>query len=123
MDQPGLYCIFDLRAERYAPPFVEVNDAVADRRFTDLLQNKQLLFSMHPEDYRLYRVGSFNEETGECTWLGPDRKVCVNEGFTPAGRPVDVVSVEDQVRAKFNAWLAARGLGEGQVPRELKGVI
>ena len=58
------YSIYDNKAAIYLPPFYNTNDQVAIRTFTDILQNPNTPMNRHPEDYSIYHVGYFNEETG-----------------------------------------------------------
>lgn len=112
MELQRLYCVMDIKSERYFPPFVVINDAVADRRFSELLADRESILAKHPEDYRLYAVGFFDDVKGECI---PFEKgiVCVNPGMGPAGRPGDVAEAEESAMRRFTAWLAARGLEAG----------
>lgn len=112
MELQRLYLIFDIKSERYFPPFVVINDAVADRRFCELLAEPDSVLAKHPEDYRLYAIGYFDDVKGECI---PFEKgiICVNEGLGPRGRPQDVAVAEDEAMRKFAMWLASRGLEAG----------
>lgn len=112
MEQPRLYCVFDVKSERFFPPFVVINDAVADRRFVELLVDGESVLAKHPEDYRLYSVGFFDEVTGACVAFEKGI-VCVNSGCGPRGRPEDVARAEEDGFRKFSAWLASRGLEAG----------
>lgn len=108
MVKPRLYSVFDIKPEKFFAPFVSENDATADRRFCELLVDPQAIMSKHPQDYRLFAVGEFDEDTGQCV---PFEKgiVCVNEGLT-MGRPADVATAEEEAIRKFRVWLASRGL-------------
>lgn len=113
MERPRLYCVFDRKSERYFPPFVVENDAVAERRFADILVDPQSVLSKHPQDYILYGVGEFDESTGECAPFEKG-KVIVSQGFADEGRPHDVAVAEEEGMRKFGQWLAARGLPAGR---------
>lgn len=59
-----IYTVKDKVADEFGPIFNAANDAVASRNF------KQLLGSTpYPEDFELYEVGSFSNETG---WIEAD---------------------------------------------------
>lgn len=111
MELQRLYCVLDIKSERYFPPYVVINDAVADRRFSELLADRESVLAKHPEDYRLYAVGFFDDVKGECI---PFEKgiVCVNPGMGP-GRPGDVAEAEESAMRRFTAWLGARGMEAG----------
>lgn len=57
------YSIFDLKAQSYRYPFPAVNDAVAFRMVSDLMRTENV-YSLHPEDFSLIKVGSFDDDTG-----------------------------------------------------------
>lgn len=49
------------------------NNAAAIRNFGDIVRNDKSRYNAHPEDYDLYCVGEFDDNTGEikpeCTFL------------------------------------------------------
>ena len=58
----NLYSIKD-KQDQFKQPFVYVNDALVLRHLNNSLKDKNE-FSLNPEDFILYRVGSFDTETG-----------------------------------------------------------
>lgn len=60
----GMYTLYDVKAEVYFPPFVAGHVAEALRIFGDLLSDPQSRLAKHPTDYRLYKVGEFEVDTG-----------------------------------------------------------
>lgn len=112
----SLYSVFDIKMEKFYPPYASENDAVGDRHFMELLTDPKSMLSRHPEDYRLFRIGEFDEWTGEIVPLEKGI-ICVNQGMT-MGRPIDVAAAEEEGNRKFAAFLASRGLEvarDGQV--------
>ena len=59
-----LFCVYDVKAEVYFPPFGVGTMGEAVRVFEDLLSDPQGRIGKHPGDYRLFRVGEFDTETG-----------------------------------------------------------
>lgn len=60
-----LYSVFDKVCEEYNPPFVCKNMATALRNMRDSLKDsKQSIIAIHPEDYVLIEIGTFNKDTG-----------------------------------------------------------
>lgn len=59
----GMYAIYDEIIETYNAPFLCENDAVATRSFYDGITTIEAI-KMHKNDLKLYKVGTFNEETG-----------------------------------------------------------
>ena len=66
-----MYVIHDITSELYTQPFFGVNDAVAIRSASNLVQNPGTTFYDNPEDFRLYHIGSYNDETLEIIQAGP----------------------------------------------------
>lgn len=61
----GLYSIRDVNVG-WNQPFCEVNDAVAKRGFAYSVNNNDLL-GFRPQDFDLYKLGTFDPETGIVT--------------------------------------------------------
>lgn len=60
-----LYSVYDKEGNVFCAPFKEVNDNAAIRGFKVACRNTDTLISKFPQDYDLYAVGEFNENTGE----------------------------------------------------------
>ena len=60
----NFYSVFDNKAISYKPPFTAVNDAVAQRLFTEACFDTETQVSRHPNDYALYRLGSYDPISG-----------------------------------------------------------
>ena len=72
-----IYAIYDEKLEAYNRPFFLISDGVAIRAFQDEINNKESELSKHPEDYDLYKIGEYNEETGNIT---PNEPVLIGTG-------------------------------------------
>lgn len=59
-----LYSIKDIKAEAFNVPFAFTTQGQALRAFQDLANDKTTTVGQHPEDYRLFQVGVFDQETG-----------------------------------------------------------
>lgn len=58
----NVYSVFDLKAQSVVSVFVSMNDESAERSFFDLLSTpNETVFSMHPGDFVLKKLGSFDE--------------------------------------------------------------
>lgn len=81
-----LYTVYDCKTLIYSPPFAHINDAEATRTLTDTLEDPNTMLHKHPMDYALYRLGTFNDGTGEfdlhnrpmlvCS-IAPDRSLII----------------------------------------------
>lgn len=57
------FVVFDTKAKAYLPPFFMGEVGMATRSFTDAV-NGDGPFSKHPEDYTLFEIGNFDDNTG-----------------------------------------------------------
>ena len=71
-----LYCVFDSCAGFYDRPFAGRDDASAIRSFGDIACDADHPIGKHPEHYMLFRVGLFDDGSGE---IVPESPVCVGK--------------------------------------------
>ena len=73
-----LYSLRDNRLGLFAQPIISHNDAVAIRQFGDIVQDEKMgLIAQHPDDFALYYLGDFDDETGSFASVEP---VCLAFG-------------------------------------------
>lgn len=70
----SVYSVFDAKLAAYNVPFFARTDADANRSFGDLCIDPRSRVAQHREDYSLYRLGTFDDETG---LLVPQTPVCL----------------------------------------------
>jgi len=58
-----MFVIFDTKAKFYNKPFLLQNDSIALRAFTDLANDPSTDVCKHPEDFQLFSIGEFDDET------------------------------------------------------------
>jgi len=58
-----IYSVFDEAAKAFGTPFFMQNEMMASRAFSDLANDTNSTVNKHPADYKLYKIGSFNDET------------------------------------------------------------
>lgn len=58
------YTIYDVKSLQYHTPFFAVADGAAVRTFTDLVNDQNTMVGRHPADYRLYRIGAYDDSSG-----------------------------------------------------------
>lgn len=58
-----IYAIFDQKAAAYLPPFFRHADGLAIRDFAGCAVDQEHQFGRNPEDFTLYRIGCFDDET------------------------------------------------------------
>lgn len=70
----NLYSIYDTASGIYSSPIFAEADGQVTREFQDLALNKEHPFGQHPEDYALYRLGRYNDQTGK---LDNEENICL----------------------------------------------
>jgi len=58
-----MFSVFDSKVAAYMNPFFARSTAEAIRMFSDAVGNPQQGFCKHPEDYTLFEVGSWDDQT------------------------------------------------------------
>lgn len=61
----SIYSVWDSKADAYITPFFAPNDAVAIRMFSSAVEDSGHDFHRHSEDYSLFKIGQFNQNTAE----------------------------------------------------------
>lgn len=59
-----VYAVYDMKMKLFLAPFVTRNSAVATRMFADSVNGENNVVAKHPEDFALYQIGEFDEESG-----------------------------------------------------------
>lgn len=59
-----IYSIRDQKGEAFLTPFFQKTHGEAERSFRELTKNKDSLVSKYPEDYDLYHIGKYDDQTG-----------------------------------------------------------
>jgi len=75
------FAVRDDKVGAFAPPFFAPAVGMAVRMFGDWCLDPNVVVSKHPQDYRLYRVGFFDD----------------NEGLFEVGKPELISSGSDHV--------------------------
>lgn len=78
-----LYSIYDKAAGAFCAPFQMLTDAQALRAFESNLANPQTNIHQFPEDYDLYFVGQFDDNSGELQYEDPSK---IASGLETAAR-------------------------------------
>lgn len=60
-----VYSVYDKKAKVYGTPFFQLNNNVALRSFTDLVNDGRSTVSKHPSDFNLECIGVFNDTDGK----------------------------------------------------------
>lgn len=62
-----LFAIRDNVAKSFNSPFADANEVNPKRSFLNLCKDKKTIVGTNAEEFSLWRLGEFNEETGEVT--------------------------------------------------------
>lgn len=81
------YTLHDVKAVNYSPPFFMPNDALARRACAELVLDRNTTVGRHPSDFKLYRVGTFDEGNGVLTPLSIIEHVLDIISLVPAVAP------------------------------------
>lgn len=79
----NIYTIFDASANAYLQPFFLDTDLVAKRAIFDCLRDPEHNFSLHPGDYTLFNIGTFDNLTGTIVYNVPATLGCFIEYQSP----------------------------------------
>lgn len=63
--QLKIFTIRDTKGEIYHPPFYQRSHGEAERAFTQLINDPKSQISQYPEDYDLYYLGEYDDQTGK----------------------------------------------------------
>lgn len=62
----NVYAVYDAKMQLFGIPFFQAKDNVAIRDFGDAVNDKSPnnMWNKHPEDYSLFRIGTYENENG-----------------------------------------------------------
>ncbi len=66
-----LFTVYDSKAARFLQPFSSETTETAIRNFRATVNNKDHQFNLYPEDYTLFEIGAFNDESGHLEPINP----------------------------------------------------
>ena len=95
----GVYSVFDSKSAIYDRVWQAVSDPAAIRSFTDIALDATHPIGMHPEDYSLFKVGMFDDNTGALMHCDPKCIARAHE-LVAASRVVDsdkVVQLDKEI--------------------------
>lgn len=102
----NMFSIFDCKAKAYLQPFFSLNSDTATREF-DAAVNGESTFSKFPEDYSLFRLGSFDQVTGQTELLATPDHVINAITLRKMTRLLETISEENEPRFAPNGAGAA----------------
>ncbi len=85
-----MFSIYDNKAGTWLDPFYATNEAVAQRTFSDAVNDPQSMFNKHPTDFVLFHVGTWDDQKG---------KIEIKEPAKNMGLANDYLAADQQIRA------------------------
>nr|QJB20664.1 MAG: nonstructural protein [Microvirus sp.] len=73
--QLKIYTLRDAKAEVYHSPFFQKTHGEAERTFNKLVHDEKSMISQYPEDYDLYYLGEYDDQTGTIQSVVPQHIV------------------------------------------------
>jgi len=59
------FSVYDIKSKTFGQPFHAMTRGVAVRQFQELVNNPETTINKHPDDFTLFEIGSFDDNTGE----------------------------------------------------------
>jgi len=63
------FSVRDSKTEVFNTPFYQKTHGEAERSFRQICTDDKSMVSKYPEDYDLYYLGEFDDQTGKAEWL------------------------------------------------------
>lgn len=64
-----MFVVHDSAAAAYLNPYCQWSDATALRQFTEMVNDPNHPFSKTPQDYTVFKIGQYDDETAEVKTL------------------------------------------------------
>ena len=71
MKNSNIYSIKDEVSEEFSTPFYSKNNDTAKRDFYNVIDNPETLYGATPKDFKLFHLGSWNNESGVIDSIPP----------------------------------------------------
>ena len=68
-----VFSVFDSKLQVFNTPFFSRSVADASRSFSDLARDSRTTVGQHSEDFFLYEIGQYSDETGELVACTPNQ--------------------------------------------------
>lgn len=66
-----IIAVYDVKSACYARPVAVPADGAAIRSFQDAVNDKSTEYHKHPEDYAMFNIGTYDDQSGEITSSKP----------------------------------------------------
>ena len=89
-----VYAVFDRASGVYDRPFVGQGDGAVMRSFGDIAVSADHPIGQHPEDYTLFRIGTYDDNSGELLGCPAEKVVGAVEMVAESRKTVKEVPVD-----------------------------
>lgn len=76
-----VFAVRDSKAQAFLQPFFSVSTGAAVRAFGDAVNEGNSPLAKHPEDYLLFELGEFDDNTGEFSRVGVNKMLGCGADF------------------------------------------
>lgn len=80
-----IFSIYDAAVETYLNPFFAKTMGSAIRSFSDGVNDETTMFNKHANDYTLYQIGEFDEDSGAVVGHPPKKLITGPEVLVSTG--------------------------------------
>lgn len=88
-----LYSVYDSKSCCFGIPFIQMNDGIAKRSFTDVVNDPSTLVFRHPTDFILYKVGEFDDSSAMVHAITPVLSLGNAAEYKRDRAPIEVAKV------------------------------
>lgn len=70
-----IFAMYDRATQAYMQPVYSQSKGEIIRSLSDLIMNNEHAFAKHPEDYTLFKIGTYEEQSGEIVPIAPEKVI------------------------------------------------
>lgn len=60
-----VFAIYDIKAKTFGQPIFQLTEGTARRAFSDLVNDPSTQFNKYPDDFTLFQIGTYDDNSGE----------------------------------------------------------
>lgn len=109
----NMFAVYDAKANAFIQPFFLPNKAMAIRTFSECANNPKHQFCLHPSDFTLFELGTFDNETGLIETLPAHNPLGLAIEFQENATRYD--NLEEEIEVNSNQSYSDRRIPEGTV--------
>lgn len=111
-----VFSVYDSKAKAYGVPFFMPSSGVAVRAFSDLSNDPQSMVFRHANDFVLYEIGSFDDNSGRLTFIVPHIQLGIGADFVEKKPVIFRPAADPVVKAVENPLATASELDQEGTP-------